>query len=395
LNEQSSIRTETKPYYPRFSQKEFDRRRALVRKLMERSGLDSLLLYSRGPTDGSVNYLSNFVSAVPAFLIFPLEGEPTLFVHFHNHIPYAKAISVVSDIQWDRHDAASCLARALGERNGSGRIGVVGLSGVPNGDVAGILRRLPRAKLVDLSEEYAWIRWVRSEEEVDWFKKAAHLSDLAAEALEKKIRPGLNGHDLSVICYDAVVSEGGKFWNEPLTGSTSMADPAIFVPWQQSIPRVIKKGDVVITEIAPSYAGGYTAQIHRPYAVSTEPTGLYHELFDVALECFKRVSTALRPGATTDDVLDATSVIEERGFTVYDSLLHQEGGANPELGSRSSAHNKQQFTFKENMVYIIQPQPVTRDLKAGLQLGATVLIKAGGAVNLNKYPFQFPVCGLG
>ena len=247
---------------------------------------------------------------------------------------------------------------------------------------------------MDVSGEYAWIRWTRSEEEIAWFKKAARLSDLAAEALERKIRPGLNGHDLSVICYDAVVSEGGKFWNEPLTASTSMADPVIFVPWQQSIPRVIKKRDVVITEIAPSYAGGYSAQIHRPFAVATKPTELYQRLFDVALECFKRVSGALRPGATTDDIIAATSVIEESGFTVYDSLLHQEGGANPELGSRTSAHNKQPFTFKENMVYIIQPQPVTTDLKAGLQLGATVLVKPGGAVNLNKYPFQFPVCGL-
>jgi hypothetical protein len=68
-------------------------------------------------------------------------------------------------------------------------------------------------------------------------------------------------------------------------------------------------------------------------------------------------------------VLRATSIVEERGFTVYDSLLHQEGGANPELGSRSSAHNAQPFTFKENMVYIIQPHPVTKDMKAGLQVG--------------------------
>jgi len=37
--------------------------------------------------------------------------------------------------------------------------------------------------------------------------------------------------------------------------------------------------------------------------------------------------------------------------------------------------------------------PITRDFKAGLQLGAAVIVKPDGGEPLHNYPFKFPVCG--
>jgi hypothetical protein len=45
------------------------------------------------------------------------------------------------------------------------------------------------------------------------------------------------------------------------------------------------------------------------------------------------------------------------------------------------------------MVHVIQPNPVTRDFRAGLQLGAAVVVKPSGGELLHNYPFKFPVCG--
>jgi hypothetical protein len=45
------------------------------------------------------------------------------------------------------------------------------------------------------------------------------------------------------------------------------------------------------------------------------------------------------------------------------------------------------------MVHIIQPNPITRDFRAGLQLGAAVIVKPNGGEPLHNYPFKFPVCG--
>jgi hypothetical protein len=67
----------------------------------------------------------------------------------------------------------------------------------------------------------------------------------------------------------------------------------------------------------------------------------------------------------------------------YDSVFHGEAGKAPELGTRSAAHPLEPWTLIENMVHVIQPNPITRDCKAGLQLGAAVLVKPTGGEALH------------
>jgi hypothetical protein len=75
-------------------------------------------------------------------------------------------------------------------------------------------------------------------------------------------------------------------------------------------------------------------------------------------------------------------------------VFHGDGGKSPELGTASSIHPLEPWTLRENMVHVIQPNPITRDHTAGLQLGAAVVVKHGGGEPLHNYPFKFPVCGL-
>ncbi len=380
--------------YPRFSDREYQRRAELVKRMMREKNLEGLLIYAPNSNSGNVTYLSNYVGISPSYLIYPLDFEPTLILHFYNHIPATHEMSIVSDVQWHYNDPAKCVADNLTKKHlDRSRLGVAGFASIPYVQFTAIKESLPNATFVDVSRDYNWIRWIRSNEELEWFGKSAHLTDLTMEALEKKIRPGLTLHDLNAIVHEAFLKEGGQLWIAFLA-STSMANPDVFVPWQVPTFKVLRQGDVVITEITVGYHG-YNAQIHRPFAVAAEPTPLYKKLFETALTCFENVSKALKDGATSEEVLEATSIIEENGFTVYDSLVHGEGAKNPELGSRTSAHPKEPFVFRENMVCVIQPQPVTKDFKAGLQVGAAVVVGKNGAKCLHSYPFKFSVCGLG
>lgn len=361
--------------------------------MMREKNLEGLLIHASGSSVGTISYLSNYIGNSPSYFIYPLDSDPSLILHFYNHIPGAKAMSIVNDVKWHYNDPAKCVVENLTKKKlSNSKLGVVGLNTIPYAQFAAIKEKLPNTTFVDVSKDYNWIRWVRSEEELEWYRKSAHLTDLTMEALEKKIRPGLTLHDLNAIIHEAFLKEGGQLWIAYLA-STSMVNPDVFVPWQVPTFKKVNKGDVVITEITVGYHG-YNAQIHRPFAVGAEPTQLYKRLFDIALTCFENVSKALKDGATSEDVLNATSVIEENGFTVYDSLVHGEGAKNPELGSRSSAHPKEPFVFRENMVCVIQPQPITPDHKAGLQLGSAVVVTKSGAKNLHSYPLKFPVCGL-
>jgi hypothetical protein len=50
----------------------------------------------------------------------------------------------------------------------------------------------------------------------------------------------------------------------------------------------------------------------------------------------------------SEELIAATSVIEQNGFTTSDSVFHGEAGKRPELGTRSAAHPLEPWTLIEN-----------------------------------------------
>ncbi|HZD73628.1 MAG TPA: M24 family metallopeptidase [Actinomycetota bacterium] len=378
--------------YPRFSEGELRRRFGLVRELMAREDVAALLLHGGPSATGPVHYLSGYLPIRPTWMLFALDGPSTLFLHFHNHVPNARALGVVEDVRCYWPSAPGAVAEELRRRGlDRARVGVTGLAtSIPHGQFEELRRLLPEVGFRDLGRALDQIRWVRSEEELAWLRRSAELTDRACELLEARIRPGLTEHDLVNTIHEAFLPSGGQAGLHFLA-ATSMTEPDRFVPWQFPTARTLRRGDVVITEITVRW-WGYGAQIHRPFAVAAEPTARYRELFEVAHECFRRVRDTLRPGATSKDVVAAAEVIAERGYTVFDSVVHGEGGRNPELGIASSVHTLEPWTFRENQVMVVQPNPITPDHRAGLQLGAAVRVADGGAEPLHRYPFKFPVC---
>ncbi len=106
------------------------------------------------------------------------------------------------------------------------------------------------------------------------------------------------------------------------------------------------------TEISVSY-WGYSGQAHRPIFLQAHPGSLYRQLWDTALESYQRCMQCLKPGATSDDVLDAADVIAERGFTINDGFLHGFGIGllPPSIGTRQAKCGvpKTPFRFEENI----------------------------------------------
>ncbi len=377
--------------FPRFSAAEFARRHEAMRAAMDREGLDAMLVYGL-PGSVEISYLINYIPLTPCWLIFPRRGEPTVFLPFYNHIFCTRAQAIIDDVRAYRAPATETVADHLSERGlAKSRIGVVSLNWVSHNDYLDLQRRMPDATLTDFGGPFTAIRWVKSEEEIPFVKRSAWLTDLTCEALERELKPGLSEFDIRGI----VVGAFERHESDPgihFIASTSMHEPDRCVPWQRPTPRRIARGSVVITEITVSY-WGYATQIHRPFAIAEEPSPLYRQLFDAAYECYESVRRVCRPGASSEEIVAATACIEERGFTTYDSVFHGERGKFPELGTRSAWHRLEPWWLIENMVHVIQPNPVTRDFRAGLQLGAAVIVRPGGGESLHDYPFKFPVCG--
>ena len=377
--------------FPCFSDAEYERRYGAIRAAMEKDDIDAVLISgARGSSE--IAYLSNYQAQSPCWLIFPRDGEATVFIHFFNHQPCAKAQSIVDDLRWYGPTPMPTLVEEIRKRDlTKSKIGLVSMRAMAYGHVTELQRQLPEAEFVDFGPQFGRIRRVRSEEELVYLRKSGYLTDLACEALENHLRPGLTEQDVLSIVYSAYIKHGG----DPgihFIASTNMDSPDRFVPWQRQTSRLLEKGSIIITELTVSY-WGYSTQIHRPFAIGKEPSPTYRKLFDAAYECYENIRKICKPGTTSEQIIAASSAIEANGFTSYDSVFHGEAGKSPELGTRSAAHPLEKWTLEENMVHVIQPNPITKDFKAGLQLGAAVVVKPGGGEPLHNYPFKFPVCG--
>jgi Xaa-Pro aminopeptidase len=380
-----------KDLFPGFSHTEYIRRYTALREAMDKDHLDAILISgARGSSD--VHYLSNYLAQSPCWLLFPRAGEAVVFIHFFNHQPCARAQSIVEDVRWYGPAPLPTITDELRKRGlAKSRIGLVSMRSIAYGHVTELHRQFPEAEFVEFGPQFSRIRRVRSEEELVYLRKSGYLTDLACEALENNLRPGLNEQEVLAIVYDAYIKQGG----DPgihFIATTNMDNPDRFVPWQRQTSRVIENGSVVITELTVSY-WGYSTQIHRPFAIGKEPAPIYRKLFEAAYACYENIRKVCKPGVTSEEIVAASSIIEESGFTSYDSVFHGEAGKSPELGTKSAAHPLEPWTLQQNMVHVIQPNPITRDFKAGLQLGAAVVVRPNGGESLHNYPFKFPVCG--
>ena len=354
--------------------------------------VDCLLLFGAGRTM-DIQYLVDWPGTRESYLVFPSSADPILLVQFYNHVPNAKRVAKLDEVRWAGPGSIDGVVAALAERVAAG--GRVGLVGAISWRLArAIAERLPRVELVDFTSELRMVRAVASEDEIALLRVAARLTDQAMRALEYEARPGIRERDLARIVERAVIDAGGTPGIH-FMATTPMRAPRIGVPSQLPSDRLLERGDVLITEIS-AHHHGYGGQIHRAYAIGEDPTPEFQRLHDVATQTYERIRAVLRDGATVADVLDAAEIVHERGYTVYDDLLHGTDQLPPVLQTWRTTRGPLPLSlvFRENMVVVIQPNVVTDATGTmGLQVGETVRITHDGVERLHDYPMRFVRCG--
>jgi len=294
-------------------------------------------------------------------------------------------------------EARPRLRRALGEhrgialtiaelkKRGAKRVGLMGPL------LARKQRELEREfTVVELDAQYVRLRLLKSEEELDWLRIGAAFSDAGFASLLAGTRPGMTERELGNLVERAYVGEGGTTFIH-FIGVTSMANPALFAPPQFHSSRKVQVGDIVFCELSGSF-WDYSGQVLRSFTVGSEPTALYRDLHATAEAAFDAVTAVVRHGTTMEEILDAAGVIEERGFTVCDDLMHGFGGGYfpPILGTRSRpAGPMPKMTLEENMTVVVQPNVIARDRAAGVQVGELIRVTRTGCERLHQAPRGF------
>src|SRR5919112_5854725 len=167
-----------------------------------------------------------------------------------------------------------------------------------------------------------------------------------------------------------------------------MDGPGIAAPAQWPSGRRLAAGDALVCEVSAAW-WDHPGQVLRTFSVEAEPTALYRELHAVADAAFDAVAARLRPGATAAELVEASGLIEDAGFTTRDDLVHGFVGGYlpPVLGSSSRMlANVPDFTFAAGMTVVVQPNVVTPDETAGVQTGELLLVSESGAARLHAAP---------
>jgi Xaa-Pro dipeptidase len=373
---------------PRFSDAEIACRRAAVERVMVEAGAEHLVFCGYNRAGSAVQWLTQWPVTTEAIGVFTPGKPDALFVQYVNHAPLARRFADKAEtVEWGDESSIRKAIAALEKRGAKhDRVAVIGPMQFEQH--AALSEKF--GKITNLNRAYVRLRRVKSAEELDWLRIGASFSDLGMAGLRDAIRPGVDERQLGDAIERAYVGEGGGTGIH-FIGTTSMHDSQLAVPRQFSSPRRVAKGDVVVAEITAHFFD-YGGQVLRSFAVGEEPSPLYRTLHDAADAAFAAITRVLKAGATPTQVIAASRVIEDAGFTIIDDLLHGYGGGYlpPILGSTSRpADLVPQEPFEAGQTVVIQPNVVTRDHKAGVQTGELVVITNDGIESLHAFPRGF------
>jgi Xaa-Pro dipeptidase len=386
--------------WARFSAAEMERRFGLARALMAEHGLAALVIFGNSGMSranmANAFWLTNHLDLHHCYAVVPADAavETALYTGLTNHVPNAREVSDVPIVEWGGYEPAARVAERLREIGVvRGRVGLVGVNakfsmGMPYAHYQRLRRELPELEPIDVTGPFSRLRAVKSDEEIEWLRNAARLTDKAMLAVAEAARPGTSEVELVGVAESAYRADGG-LPRITFLRSMAMDDPTGCLPAQNPSQRRLEPGDVVITELSASY-WGYTGQIHRPIFVDAEPTPEWQRLFDVALEAYDAIVDVLRPGATEADVIRAAEPITEAGYAIYDDLVHGYGVdiAPPIVDRDQLGHPPADggARFERSMTVVVQPNPITPDEGMGLQLGALTVVGETGAASLHEVP---------
>jgi Xaa-Pro dipeptidase len=332
----------------RFSDGEMRRRHEALEAVM--TDVDHVLVYGANRSGTAVGWLTRWPVTREAVVVVTPGERDILYVGFYNHVPNAQRLATEADVRW------------IGDfEPPSGRIGVIGRK-AGDGEV-------------DLNDAYTRLRLVKSDEEIQWIRRAADLTDAGVAALQEAARPGVSEYELGAAIEAAWLPYGATTHIHYLA-ATPMAEPTISVPAQWPSDRRLQAGDALVFELSASF-WEYPAQRLGTVFVDAEPTPLYRELLDTAQAAFDAVVSTLKAGATASELWEAAG-----GIRIRDDLVHGFVGGYlpPVLGARRPVPD---FTFEAGMTVVVQPNVVTPDERAGVQVGELLLVTADGVERLH------------
>ena len=366
------------------SQKEIERRYKNVRSHMQKAELDALLVCGNqyAGFEGAVLYMSGFeIVHRYVYVLFPLEGEPTLVFPREARWIGDKAKPWVKDHVWPEVPGQWLRDIAL-ERKWK-RLGVYGMNFVM---AVRDYRELSNGslELVPFDTQFDMARAVKSEEELAEVRDAMDIILDGFWALVGAYSPGKTEAEIMAPAVERFFARGAgpRMMNILLSGTHGEAEAFFKVPGQ----RVVEANDLLLYSLEVTGAGGYWVEFSRPL-LKGKPSAITQKMADAYPAALEAARKLMRAGELASNVHRAVAdTFTKHGFALGHLSGHSIGTTMleyPAIGAKS------EVPLEENMIFSLHPQVVDRDGKVCLYTQDTYRIGKSEGECLANVPWRF------
>lgn len=403
---------------PGLSTRERDRRWKNVRDLMRSRNLEGLVVGGFRGREHYESYLTD--DYVEGLVIFPLEGEPTVLTWTGSRISraqesYSRGVEAwVSDYRVGLNGATA--ARIIQEKGlARSRMGVVGLESSGPGETSGVIpytfwrafiQEIPEVGFAELSQPFAKLMLVKSEEELALVRYAGAVAENACRVMLEVVRPGV-GEEM---IYAEVMREIFRHGVDARYPTLNLHSGPRNISWgpprwisRAELPRRVQKGDLVQAEIFPC-CGNQEIQVQMSIALDPVEEAIQRcEM--VARQSYEAGLRVIRPGLTFADIVRAMEEpLRESGCWAKTPLIHSlspsgwtgqtsvnmeqlrdrpEGSVEDKTSPRKTVRGGE-LVIEAGMTFALEPNACLGSVRANV--GATVIVKGSGCEELNSLP---------
>jgi Xaa-Pro aminopeptidase len=267
------------------------------------------------------------------------------------------------------------------------------LLGAPVGvDIAEmpVLLALQKAgiEVVDGQQLFLEARRIKTKDEISLLTQACSMVDAAYEELYRFLRPGVKENECVGLVSKVLYDLGSEYVEgvNAISGERCSPHPHVYSD------RVIRPGDPAFFDILHSHMG-YRTCYYRCFAVGSASPAM-RDAYVRCREYMDRAIAAVRPGATTADIVALWPPAEEFGFPNEEAAFALQYGH----GVGLSIWEKPIFSrlvslehpevLEEGMVFALETYWPAKDGWSAARIEEEVVVTADGCQVITKFPAE-------
>jgi Xaa-Pro aminopeptidase len=357
-----------------FPDQEYADRYQRAQALMERDGLDALLVSEKNNYwyfSGLISYQLDHIQR-PQILILPKTGKPLLLVYGNDKakakaLPWAGEVRAYTDVPFPEEMIGGCIKEmGLGDANIGFELGDDQRLGFPVNYLTRLTEALPKAQIKDGTAALTEMRILKSPREIEFMRKACDISVKAYDRCLPQLKSGMTRREVADRLYISMIEEGAHPRHPGflmLNASTRYDD------------RRYNKGDRMIADFGACYEG-YYGDVTR-HAIFGEPTEEQRKDHETACDVIDLCFESMRPGTPIAEVSRvANRELVKRGYEAVDSPKRIGHGIGMSRAEPPSLNEVETEVYRPGMVLALEPK--VRSPKTAAHLEEDILITDKG-----------------